>query len=123
MREVNLPAKVLGLVLEAFNRIQGDRPVMLSTRLGKIVVQAQEMNEKFLERVKPYIEVSEGGKGVLREDLSDEEQAKVDEIFNEELTLRIPKVGLSELGEAGLTVPDDAVLIFLLEQGLLVDDS
>lgn len=116
-KEVTIRADRLGLALVAFDRLKGDKPVMLSYRIGRVVETLQEMQQQFVERLKPYLTEE----GALREDLDDEVRVKVaDDILGEELMLNIPMVSLSDLHEAGVYVEgDDTVVTFLIQHGLL----
>lgn len=114
--ETTIPAKALGLVGMAFHQLKGDRPVMLSYRIGRIMETAGEMQRAMIERLQPYME---GGQ--LREERTPEEEQQVQEILEEEITLHIPVISIGELEEAGLTVKgeDDTVLTFLIQHGIL----
>lgn len=115
--EITVPAKVLGLIPLAISKIEGDRPVMLSFRLGRVVKPAQELQEAFVQRLRPFIDPVSPDR--LRADLTEEEREQVEEILGEEITFEVPVIGLPELEEAGLTVPDETVLTFLHDIGVL----
>ena len=116
---VTVEARILGLIPRAFQEIKGPRPIMLSYKIGEILKPVIELQTKFVEALKPYVVEGKDGGG-LREDLTEEEEAKVEALVREEITFEIPQLNMDELLlHEDLTCGDDTVFSFLVDNGII----
>jgi len=107
---IKIKAFQLAFVQKSIRGIKGDRPIMLAYKLAQFLRPVDEMHNQFLERVKPHFDEE----GVVLEGREDEAET----IFNEELELDVPVLSIDDLTSAeSLTVPDDSVLMFLVDIG------
>lgn len=117
-KSIVVKAGIIILVQKALTGLKGDRPVMLSRRIGMVREELQALQNPLTERAAPYITSD----GAAKKDLEEEEVERFEEILNEDLTMEIPVITLSELSDAGITVEDDSILSFLIELGIVEDD-
>ena len=99
--------------IESFGKLVGDRPVMLSYKISKVIEELSTLRDTFLERVRPYLD----DQGHVRSDLTEEETPLFEEIINEKLQVELPEIQLTELGS--LTVSDDAAIFHLTRTGIV----
>ena len=111
--EVMLKAGQLSSIAQAFQAIEGSRPVQLSFQIGKILAEAEEAHQVMLEKLKPLLD--ESGK------LEDDNEEAL-EIFNEDIALDLPKITLEDLSSADLMVSDDIAMAFLMSTGILLEE-
>ena len=120
MRTITIEARHFGLILRAFNMIEGRRSLALSYKLGRILAPITGLQTEFLERIKPFV----GAGGHLREDITDEEKAEVETLIVEEIEIEIPEITIQEFtNHVGLTIQDDTVLPYLVDVGVIVDQQ
>lgn len=112
---VKLKNQVLGAVIMAFNLIQGPRPIMVAYKIGRVQQAIKVPQEDFVTQIRPFIDAE----GNVKEDLTDEAKAVVQEILNEETTFKLPVLTLRELHDAGLQVEDTSVFTFLVDVGIV----
>lgn len=123
--KIEIPAFRLPSVLAAFRMFSGDRPTMLSYRMGRILAPVSELHEKMIERLRPYLADNGALRPVQDEDnpdgLTQEDMDQVDEILNETLTFHVRPISLKEIDEAGLVVrgDDDTIIPFLVREGFI----
>ena len=109
---ITLKAFQLSLIQRSLRGIQGDRPLMLSYKIAQILKPVDELHEKLIERAQAFVD-NEGSplKGHEKE---------CENILNEELELDIPVLSIDDLlGCEKLTVPDESVVMLLLDIGVL----
>ena len=109
---ISLKAFQLSLIQRSLRGIQGDRPLMLSYKIAQILKPVFELHEKLIERAQDFVD-NEGSplKGHEKE---------CENILNEGLELDIPVLSIDDLlGCEKLTVPDESVVMLLLDIGVL----
>lgn len=112
-RDLNLKALDLAPAIESFAKLGGDRPVMLSYRIGKVVEELDALRQAFMERIQPYVDE----RGCISADLNDDELSVVTSILEEELVFDGPEITLEEL--SSLTVSEDAAIFHLTRTGIV----
>lgn len=111
---IKIKASQLISVQQAVMGIRGDRPIMLAYKLAQLLKPVDEMHQQFIERARPHFDE----KGEVKEGHEDE----AENIFNEELDIDVPVISIDDLVSAeSLTVPDDSVLMFLVDIGVLTE--
>jgi len=120
MRTVIIEARHFGLIIRAFNMIEGSRSLSLSYKLGRILAPVSMLQQAFLARLKPYV----GPGGHLKENLTPEQELEAQSLVEEEMEIEIPSLSITEfLAHPGLTVKDDTVLPYLVDIGILVEEN
>ena len=120
---VTVKARHLGLIIQAFNQIQGEKPIMLSYKFGRIVEPVQMLQKTFIDRIRPFL----NDDGSIKQDLGDEDKAAVEALVDEELEFEVPTVTILDIAGAisvtggSLTVGDDSVLVYLVDIGVIID--
>lgn len=117
---VDVEARHLGLIIRALGEIKGPKPIMLSYKFGRILEPVSKLQQEFVAQLAEYV-IPETGS--LREDLTDQERAKVEELVTENVTFDIPTVTVLDIAEMDITMDDDSVLVYLVETGVFVDDK
>ena len=116
--DVTTPARNLGLISRAFQEIKGPRPIMIAYKIGQILKPVGELLQEFQKRLEPYIEKD----GTKKEEMSEEHEAELIAILDEELTFEVPDLSVQEIAmHEKLVCEDDTVLMFLIDIGVLVD--
>lgn len=112
-RKITLRPLDLVPAIESFTKLAGDRSVMASYKIGKIVEELEALRVTFAERIGPYL----NEEGALPADLEGDDVETVEAILNEELEFEAPELSLTEL--SNLTVSDDAAIFHLTRTGIL----
>lgn len=110
-----VPVRRLFGIQEALSYIEGPKPIMVAYKFGKIATEAREVLASARERLLPFADEESGS---LRQNLSEGEEAEVEELLDEEIRMVVPVVTLEEL--ASLSATDDSAIMFLVECGLIV---
>ena len=121
---VHTTARNLGLITQALRMMQGKKPLMLSYKFGRIQAPVTTLHRELIGQLRPYTDEQ----GTLRDDLTEEETAKVEALVDEEVEFEIPSVSISDLAAACangalLELDDDSVLVYLVEVGVFTDES
>lgn len=113
---VRFEAKHLGYIVQALSEIKGDKPILLSYKLGEILRPVKKLQGELQEELKPFLRAT----GAMRTELTEEENELLLEILNREVMLKeIPVVNLSDLFEANVRMGRDDALPYLIEMGVL----
>ena len=113
MAEVELKAGQLSRVTQAFEALQGPKPIQLSYTIGKILTEADTAHNIMLEKLQPFI--AEDGTVA-----TDNEEAMA--VLSEPVTLYVPALSVADLQAADLKVTDDIAFAFLTLTGIVSCD-
>jgi transcriptional regulator with XRE-family HTH domain len=113
---VRFEAKHTGYIIRAFGALKGDKPILLSYKIGEILRPIREQQNLLQERLQPFLRAT----GVLRSEMSDEENEALMEVLDTEIELAdIPTITVDELLSSNLKIEEDGVIQFLVDVGVV----
>lgn len=111
MKEIQIEAKHLRFVRQSFEALQGSKPISLSLKIAKVLAEADQAYELFLNKIKPFL--NDQG------EVLDDHMEGAMEILDEQVGLSVPSIDFQELEAADLRTESDAAVLFLVQHSFV----